>query len=172
MVTDDEEAAGERTAGVLIVDGDHLAAGRAPAVPADWPVVVVGGDPAIVSRRLGPRQAAWGHVPAGASSAVLEAARAAVAAGLVVSPPPATLVAAGSPAAIDEDGHPAEPLTPRELDVLQLVAEGLPNRAIAARLGISDHTVKFHLASVFGKLGVTTRTRAVRRGLSRGLIRI
>ena len=65
-----------------------------------------------------------------------------------------------------------EPLTPRERDVLELVALGLSNHAIAARLGISDHTVKFHLASIFGKLDVTTRTGAVRRGLTRGLITV
>ena len=57
-------------------------------------------------------------------------------------------------------------------DVLELVALGLSNHAIAARLGISDHTVKVHLASIFGKLDVTTRTGAVRRGLTRGLITV
>ena len=65
-----------------------------------------------------------------------------------------------------------EPLTPREREVLELVALGLSNHAIATRLGISDHTVKFHLASIFGKLDVTTRTGAVRRGLTRGLITV
>jgi DNA-binding CsgD family transcriptional regulator len=65
-----------------------------------------------------------------------------------------------------------EALTAREHDVLVLVAEGRPNREIAARLGISEHTVKFHLASLFGKLGVSTRTQAVRRALEWGLIDI
>jgi DNA-binding CsgD family transcriptional regulator len=65
-----------------------------------------------------------------------------------------------------------EELTARERDVLALVADGHPNREIAARLGISDHTVKFHLASLFGKLGVSTRTQAVRRALEWGLIDI
>jgi ATP/maltotriose-dependent transcriptional regulator MalT len=63
-----------------------------------------------------------------------------------------------------------EPLTPREIEVLELLAEGLPNRAIAARLGISDQTVKFHVASISGKLGAANRTDAVRRGVRRGLI--
>ena len=63
-------------------------------------------------------------------------------------------------------------LTPRELDVLQLLAEGLPNKAIADRLGISDQTVKFHLAAIFGKLGASNRTDAVRRALRRGLITV
>jgi NarL family two-component system response regulator YdfI len=74
------------------------------------------------------------------------------------------------PALADRPEVPDEPLTPRELDVLELVAEGLSNKAIAARLGISDQTVKFHVASICGKLGVANRTEAVRRALRRGLI--
>ncbi|MCC7125601.1 MAG: helix-turn-helix transcriptional regulator [Acidobacteria bacterium] len=65
-----------------------------------------------------------------------------------------------------------EGLTPREHEVLTLVADGLHNREIAQRLGVSEHTVKFHLGAVFGKLGVSTRTEAVRRGLQLGLIGI
>ncbi len=63
-----------------------------------------------------------------------------------------------------------ERLTPREVDVLALMAEGLSNKLIAERLGISDQTVKFHVASVCGKLDALNRTDAVRRGLQRGLI--
>jgi len=69
-----------------------------------------------------------------------------------------------------EDGRFDEPLTRREIDVLELVAEGLPNKAIAERLGISDQTVKFHVASVTGKLGASNRTDAVRRAVQRGLV--
>jgi DNA-binding NarL/FixJ family response regulator len=65
-----------------------------------------------------------------------------------------------------------EPLTPREQEVLSLVADGLRNREIAGRLGVSEHTVKFHLAAVFGKLGATSRTDAVRRGFRLGLIQL
>ena len=61
-------------------------------------------------------------------------------------------------------------LTAREIEVLQFLADGLPNKAIAARLGISDQTVKFHVASITGKLGVANRTEAVRRAFQRGLI--
>ena len=75
------------------------------------------------------------------------------------------------PAHVDE-AVLIEALTAREHDVLLLVADGLPNRDIAARLAISDHTVKFHLASIFGKLGVSTRTEAVQRGLRLGVIDI
>ena len=65
-----------------------------------------------------------------------------------------------------------EALTAREHDVLALVADGLANREVANALSISEHTVKFHLASIFGKLGVSTRTEAVHRGLQLGVIQI
>ena len=63
-----------------------------------------------------------------------------------------------------------EPLTRRELDVLELMADGLPNKAIAQRLGISDQTVKFHVAVILAKLGAANRTEAVRVAVRRGLI--
>ena len=69
----------------------------------------------------------------------------------------------------DEDGF-TEPLTARERQVLGLLAEGLPNKAIAGTLGISDQTVKFHVASIAGKLGAVNRTDTVRRAVRRGLI--
>ena len=68
------------------------------------------------------------------------------------------------------DPSPAEALTARETQVLELMAEGLPNKSIAARLGISDQTVKFHVASIAGKLGAANRTDAVRLAVRRGLI--
>jgi len=69
----------------------------------------------------------------------------------------------------DDDGI-EQPLTRREMEVLQLLAEGLPNKSVAERLGISDQTVKFHVASISSKLGASNRTDAVRLGLRRGLI--
>jgi len=63
-----------------------------------------------------------------------------------------------------------EPLTSREIEVLELLAEGLSNKAIAGRLGISDQTVKFHVAAICGKLGAVNRTDAVRRAIRRGLV--
>ena len=68
------------------------------------------------------------------------------------------------------DSVKEESLTPREIQVLELVAEGLSNKRIAARLDISDQTVKFHVSSICGKLGAANRTDAVRRALRRGLI--
>ena len=69
-----------------------------------------------------------------------------------------------------EDAMPVETLTSRETEVLELLAEGLSNKAIAARLGISDQTVKFHVASIGGKLGAANRTDAVRLAVRHGLI--
>jgi two-component system, NarL family, nitrate/nitrite response regulator NarL len=63
-----------------------------------------------------------------------------------------------------------EPLTPRELEVLQLLAQGLSNRRIAERLGISEHTAKFHVNSIVGKLGAQTRTDAAVRAARLGLV--
>jgi DNA-binding NarL/FixJ family response regulator len=65
-----------------------------------------------------------------------------------------------------------EPLTPRETQVLELVADGLSNKRIAGALGVSDETVKFHLASIFGKLGASNRTDAVQLALRHGLVTI
>ena len=70
----------------------------------------------------------------------------------------------------DFEQAPFEELTPREIEVLELLAEGLPNKAIAARLGISDQTVKFHVGAICGKLGAANRTDAVRRAIRRGLV--
>jgi len=64
----------------------------------------------------------------------------------------------------------AEPLTPRESEVLQMLASGLGNKEIAAKLGISEHTAKFHVASILGKLGAGSRTEAVSLGIRRGLV--
>ena len=90
-------------------------------------------------------------------------------------------IAAARRLAIDADGYLVaapdageiplvEALTPRETQILSLVADGLANKAIAARLGVSDETVKFHLTSIFGKLAASNRTDAVRIALRRGLI--
>jgi DNA-binding NarL/FixJ family response regulator len=63
-----------------------------------------------------------------------------------------------------------EPLTPREIDVLELLARGLPNKEIARALMISEHTVKYHISSIYSKFSVNNRTEAVRQGIRSGLI--
>ena len=75
-----------------------------------------------------------------------------------------------SPSRNVEDDVYVEPLTAREHEVLALLAQGLPNKAIAHALGISDQTVKFHVAAVIRKLGAVNRTDAVRRAIRRGLV--
>jgi two-component system, NarL family, response regulator YdfI len=82
----------------------------------------------------------------------------------------ALLLPATVPAAARDDLTAIEPLTPREVEVLEHVTEGLSNKAISQRLGISDQTVKFHLASILGKLGASNRTEAVRRAVRMGLV--
>ncbi len=77
------------------------------------------------------------------------------------------VIATAAPATVPREGAA---LTPRELDVLRLVARGLGNKEIAAELDLSAHTVKYHLASVLAKLGVRSRTEAVSRGIRTGLL--
>ena len=92
-----------------------------------------------------------------------------------------TSLAAARASEIDADGIVLAPerspdegveesLTPREVQVLELLAEGLSNKGIAERLAISDQTVKFHVSSICGKLGAANRTDAVRRAVRGGLI--
>jgi NarL family two-component system response regulator YdfI len=69
-------------------------------------------------------------------------------------------------------GSPQHALTPREIEVLNMLAEGLGNKTIAWRLGISEHTVKFHLGSIFSKLNASSRTEAVTLGIRQGLIMV
>jgi NarL family two-component system response regulator YdfI len=105
------------------------------------------------------------------SAEQLRAALEAAAAGLVVVHPSAVSALLPSPAALSSPiREPPEPLTPREREVLQLVSAGLGNKEIAGRLSISEHTVKFHVASILGKLGASTRTEAVSMGIRHGLV--
>ncbi len=108
----------------------------------------------------------------------IAAAIVAVAAGLVAVQPRTLAEARGaaatgpaSAASVDSTaGFNSGSLTARERDVLSELARGAPNKAIAARLSISEHTVKFHIASIFTKLGVSSRTEAVTQGVRRGLV--
>jgi len=102
-----------------------------------------------------------------AAPARLLAAIAAAVLGLAVSDP---ALAAALPLA--RPAPPTEELTPRELEVLRLLAEGLPNKAIARRLDLSEHTVKFHLNAILGKLGAQSRTEAVVHAIRLGLITV
>jgi len=116
--------------------------------------------------------AVWGALPEDASQEELLAAVRAVAEGLIVSVP-SLLIPTGMTSqatTVSEFDALVEPLTARELQVLQLMARGMPNKQIALQLDISEHTVKFHLSSIYSKLGVTNRTEAVNIGVRRGLV--
>jgi two-component system, NarL family, response regulator YdfI len=110
-------------------------------------------------------------LPGDVSRDQLVAALEAAAAGLIVVHPTdvEAAISASAPAA-GAQAEIVEPLTRRELEVLQMLAAGLGNRKIAAQLAISEHTVKFHVASILGKLGAESRTAAVSLGIRRGLI--
>lgn len=98
----------------------------------------------------------------------LVAALQAAARGLVVTEPGLVRELIPDPGELEQP--PPSDLTPRELEVLQLLAAGLSNKAIARRLDVSEHTAKFHVASILGKLGVESRTEAVVRAAQAGLI--
>ncbi len=138
----------------------------AALVEAGLPVVALlaGDDQASAVRAAG----AQGLLPRDAAAGVLTAALGAVSQGLLVLDPNLATRAGPLP------GHLApalvEELTAREVEVLQLLAAGLTNRAIALELGISEHTVKFHVNAILGKLGAQSRTEAVARAFRDGLL--
>jgi len=105
----------------------------------------------------------WGVLPTDASAEELTAAVHALSQGLVVGTPALLFESESEPLAHG-------PLTDRESEVLGLLAKGLANKQIAVALGISEHTVKFHVSSIYTKLNVTNRTEAVREGLRGGWI--
>jgi len=120
-------------------------------------------DRATGARAL--RAGARAVLPRDAAPEALRAAIRAAAAGLASVPAAVTGALLDRPSP-DED----QPLTPRELEILMLLGEGLVNKQIAVRLGISEHTVKTHLAAVYEKLEASNRAEAVATGLRRGLI--
>jgi len=115
-----------------------------------------------------PRSGTRGTLSQEATQAQIVAAVHAAAAGLIVMPAEEGM--AFLPHSPVE--QLAEALTPREMDVLEMLAEGLSNKMIAHRLSISDHTAKFHVNSILAKLNAGTRTEAVTRGIRLGLIKI
>jgi DNA-binding NarL/FixJ family response regulator len=115
---------------------------------------------------------AWGVLSADATEDELVAAIRAMGEGLWVGAPGLVrdLLRMSGRRESSGDDSPVEPLTAREMEVLQFMAQGLANKQIALVLGISEHTVKFHLSSLYAKLGISSRTEAVKRGIELGLI--
>lgn len=132
-------------------------------------LIVLGPEPVEDWASMALRQGARGTLPSDSSAAELGAAIEAVVAGLTVMPP--AVADSGRPRTRRRvTAGPVGPLTPREIEILGLLAAGLGNKAIAARLYISGHTVKTHVVSLFEKLGVSTRAEAVAAGVRQGLL--
>jgi two-component system, NarL family, response regulator YdfI len=140
-------------------------------IASDFRVVILADDVSVESLTEALRAGISAVLPGDISPDQLVAAMHAAASGLIVQS--SEFVRAALPKAprishaLDEL---AEPLTPRENEVLRMLASGLGNKELAARLNISEHTVKFHVASILGKLGAASRTEAVSIGIRRGLV--
>ncbi len=142
------------------------------------PALLLLGDEVQSSRAMADLPVrAWGVLPVDVSADELAAAVHALYEGLVVAAPHlfkrllANRSQVGEALSFDPDRQAlVEALTARETEVLQLLAQGLANKQIAVALGISEHTVKFHVSAIYAKLGAANRTEAVRIGALRGLI--
>lgn len=145
---------------------------RRSALARRVPTLVLSDSPEEISGAV-LRAGARGVLPAGVGDDALIAAIRAAAAGLVVVAPQAVPALSRAVARSHWPGGKTEDdthLTPRESDVLRLLAAGTGNKTIARKLRISEHTVKFHVASILSKLNAATRTEAVTEGIRRGLV--
>lgn len=133
------------------------------------PVVLLSDEPFDTWDHAGPVRA-W--LPLHATPNEIAAAIAAANEGLAVITPAQSEAMFEAPRMTQRATGLSEPLSPRESQVLRMLAEGLGNKEIAWQLGISDHTVKFHVASILGKLHASTRTEAVALGIRQGLVPI
>ncbi len=168
-----EEAAAEieRLAPDVIVAEAGDVTPELSAAPAAA-IVLLSRDPEPEWIREALRAGVRAVMPALASADEIVAAVEAAAAGLVVLDPHTMESLIGAPVAASRafPGTEMQPLTSREIEVLRMIAEGLGNKTIAWKLGISEHTVKFHVGSIMSKLGASSRTEAVSIGIRRGLI--
>jgi DNA-binding NarL/FixJ family response regulator len=175
VVVLDAEGQGEEALGALRASLEEMNEGEThPAY------VLIGGGQSEWVRDALREGLLWAVLPRAASSDGIIAAVEAVSAGLVALDAE-TLAALLSPSSrvdeppSDEGRREAvlpeiDALTPREREVLEMLAAGLSNKEIAWRMKISEHTVKFHVASIFAKLDVSTRTEAVMQGIRKGLV--
>jgi DNA-binding CsgD family transcriptional regulator len=186
---------------IIVADANESAVDSAGWSVAGVPIILLTDDSARDADNWGPNAEHWSEggfpgtvravLPRNVTRAELTAAIEAVAAGLFVfHPADADLLPGLRPreTEAEADARPSpspgfsivpphndqlvEPLTRREIEVLQLLAAGLGNKEIASRLHISEHTAKFHVASIMSKLGAATRTEAVTLGIRRGLVMI
>lgn len=154
---------------VLLADEDLLEeASIAVTEDGTQALVLISEEEHAVSRLRAMQLKGWGVVPPDAPPEEFAAAVAAAAQGLIVLPKAMTERLLQEPAASVEEL--SEALTGREREVLDLLGHGLSNRLIGRELHISEHTVKFHISSLYAKLGVNNRAEAVSRGARHGLI--
>jgi NarL family two-component system response regulator YdfI len=134
-------------------------------------LLMVHDDPAVLSNLVRLPVKVWGLLSTEATQAELIAGVQALNEGLIVIHPPwINQISSSSESRENGKLENIEELTSRELEILGLLALGLTNKQIAARLKISAHTVKFHVSSIFSKLGTTNRVETVNLGLKKGLI--
>ena len=162
-VTAADPTTAKRLAALVAAAGHEVVAVAADAVLSDGSAEPQPGMKSVV---LGAAEGNFtGLLPSEPGPAQVDAALRAVAAGLIVRVPP-------SPksrfAPLPDDASPV--LTPREIEVLTALGDGLSNKAAARRLGISPHTVKFHIEQLFRKLGANSRAEAVAKGLRRQIV--
>ncbi len=154
-----------QSADVVLVSGNQVLAEELSHIPT----VILTGD---VFEQSDYRTAVRARLPSNATAAEVLAALGAAAHGLIVLTQSQADALFMHPTVPQSPAPLVEELTPRELQVLRDLALGLANKEIAERLHISEHTVKFHVASILGKLEAGSRTEAVTRGIRRGLIPI
>jgi two-component system, NarL family, response regulator YdfI len=139
-------------------------------IPSDGPPVVALTNESAEEALLGSSIRAW--LPINSSASELGAAIMAAANELVVLTQSQASEWLGGPKSNHANDFQIEALTPRELQVLRMLADGLGNKEIAGQLNISDHTAKYHVAQILAKLGASSRTEAVSIGIRRGLVPI
>jgi DNA-binding NarL/FixJ family response regulator len=162
---------GEPAAAYVLLPRDAASALALHAgLPAAAAAVVLGDDLREMAARAAADPRALALLPADANPAQLRAALAAVLTGLSVREAGATAGPGAGPSFARVHDADQEPLTPRELEVYELLGKGLSNREIGAVLGISAHTAKYHVGQILAKVGASTRAEAVSAGLKRGLI--
>ena len=150
--------------GVDFTSSAHRLGSHGPDAPSETQAAILFlSDDQLNVREMRRLARVWGILPTDVSAEELTAAVHALSQGLIVGT--ATLL-------FESESEPLArgPLTDRELEVLGLLSKGLANKQIAVALGISEHTVKFHVSSIYTKLNVTNRTEAVRAGLRGGWI--
>jgi DNA-binding NarL/FixJ family response regulator len=152
-------------ADVVITSASHVSFSNHEVSDISAAATLLLSDDPLNVREMRRFSGVWGILPTESSAEELTAAIHALSQGLIVGT--STLLFES-----DSESEPLShgPLTDRESEVLGLVAKGMANKQIAVALGISEHTVKFHVSSIYSKLNVTNRTEAVREGLRGGWV--